>query len=204
MSIKIMSAVWEGDLADVYEVAVMLALANHCDDEGRCFPSTKRIAQLVRCSERKVRLVVKDLSDRGYIRVDQNAGPKGCNVFYLYPSPPAQRAPLHDVHPCTPRQYPLHTVPSPPAQCAAEPSKKHQRNPARGARAREGTSEGRGGDRKRGDPKPRNDGDAVAFWAEKISEGVYVAPSAISAGMAQKMLRSGMVTEQQLRAAGVY
>ena len=132
MSVKIMAAVYDSDLSDVYDVAVMLALANHADDEGRCYPSVRRISELARCSERKAQNVIKGLQDRGYLRIDQQAGPRGVNVFYVIPTP-AHCAPPHDVHPaqraphprtaCTP---PPHTVHPTPAQRAPEPSINHQ------------------------------------------------------------------------------
>ncbi|WP_306150679.1 helix-turn-helix domain-containing protein [Roseovarius sp. MMSF_3281] len=87
MSIKIMSAVYDGDLTDIYEVSVLLALANHADDEGRCYPSLKRIAKLARVTERGVQKIVKRLEDRGYLDVQINKGPKGTNLYRVIPEP---------------------------------------------------------------------------------------------------------------------
>ncbi|BAQ71230.1 hypothetical protein NHU_04108 [Rhodovulum sulfidophilum] len=137
MSIRIMAEIWDSELSDVYECAVMLALANHADDEGRCYPSVSRVSQLARCSERKVRQIIGALEERGYLTIYRNAGPKGCNVFFVRSTPapraplhdvhpPAPRAPLHDMHPCTPCTQPLHSVHHPPAQRAPEPSENHQ------------------------------------------------------------------------------
>ncbi|NDV52175.1 helix-turn-helix domain-containing protein [Salipiger sp. PrR003] len=51
--------------------------------------------------------------------------------------------------------------------------------------------------------QPCASGDLAAFWAKKISAGVYVAPSAISAKMATEMLSRRLVSEAELRRIGV-
>jgi hypothetical protein len=48
MSIKIMAAVWELNLPQNQKL-VLLALADHADDRGTCYPSVARIAFLL-CS----------------------------------------------------------------------------------------------------------------------------------------------------------
>jgi hypothetical protein len=116
-----MAQVWDSDLTDIYETGVMLALANHADDEGRCYPSVERISKLARCSVRKAQEVVKSLSERGYIRVELNTGPRGCNTYFLTPTP-AQHAPPHDVHPAQCAPPPRTVCTSTPAQHAPEPS----------------------------------------------------------------------------------
>ena len=116
-----MAQVWDSDLTDIYEAAVMLALANHADDEGRCYPSIARVAKLARCSVRKAQEVTKSLTKRGYLTIEQNTGPRGCNTYFLTLTP-AQCAPPHDAHPRTPQQGPPHSTTSTPAQCAPEPS----------------------------------------------------------------------------------
>lgn len=66
MSIRVMSDVYDSDLTDIYEVSVMLALANHADDDGVCYPSTSRICELSRMKRRGVNGVIKRLQERGY------------------------------------------------------------------------------------------------------------------------------------------
>ena len=99
-----MAAVWDSDLSDIYEVVVLLALADHADDDGRCLPSIARIARRARCSERKAQAVIQGLAKRGLPRIQLNDGPRGCNIFWIVP-PPAHDAPPHTMHPrtaCTP------------------------------------------------------------------------------------------------------
>ena len=87
-----MSAVYDSDLTDIYEVSVMLALANHADDSGHCYPSIARIARLARMKERGVQNVVRRLSDQGYLQVKTGGGRGGTNV-YIVVANPAPHAP---------------------------------------------------------------------------------------------------------------
>ena len=50
---------------------------------------------------------------------------------------------------------------------------------------------------------PNNSLDSVRFFAEKITSGKYVAPSAISTDMANTMIRLSLVTHDELRRRGV-
>jgi hypothetical protein len=43
----------------------------------------------------------------------------------------------------------------------------------------------------------------VEFWAKKINAGAYVSPAAIKPDMARLILKSGQVTEAQLRGLGI-
>lgn len=49
-------------------------------------------------------------------------------------------------------------------------------------------------------PKPR---DAAELWARTLNEGGFIPPSAISCGLGREMIRRGLVTEAELRSAGV-
>lgn len=118
-----MSAVYDSDLEDIYDVSVMLALANHADDSGVCYPSIARICKLSRCKPRKAQNVIKSLQDRGYLFIEIQAGPRGTNRYHLTPIPP------HSVHPAQYAPPPHDTTPPPheatftPAQCAPETSR---------------------------------------------------------------------------------
>jgi len=187
MSIRVMSQVWDSDLTDIYEASVLLALANHADDDGRCYPSMARVAKLARCSVRKAQVVTKALAERGYLRVEPNSGPRGCNTYFLTLTP-AQDAPQHIVHPRTPRQKPPHTTTPPPARRAPEPSKKHQRNRA-SARATDLPNEGQS------DAADR----ALAERIRQRSPGL----ANVTAHRARGLIAAGLVTEAECKAARV-
>jgi hypothetical protein len=68
------------------QLAVMLALADFADDEGKCWPAIPTIAAKARTSESTARLHIRKLEARGLIKVDQNAARKGSNLYQLYPT----------------------------------------------------------------------------------------------------------------------
>jgi hypothetical protein len=121
VSVKIMSAIFDSKTLGPTERLVMLALADHADDEGRCYPSIARLCERTGLSERAVQSHVKALTAAGYLAVMLNAGPKGCNVYFVRPAPP------QDMHPAVnaPRRtcaLPPQDVRPTPAGRAPEPS----------------------------------------------------------------------------------
>lgn len=66
---------------------IMLALADHADDAGRCYPSIDRLANRTGLSERAVRNNIRTLESQGFLRTEKGAGPHGCNLFFVNPSP---------------------------------------------------------------------------------------------------------------------
>lgn len=191
MSIRVMSQVWDSDLTDIYEASVLLALANHADDDGRCYPSMARVAKLARCSVRKAQVVTKALAERGYLRVEPNSGPRGCNTYFLTLTP-ARGAPPQGVHPRTSQQKPPHVTTPPPARCAPEPSKKHQRTRA-SARATELPN---GGQSDAATVKER--------FARAITEGhAALARHCPVATALELIAEGGSVTAEKCRAVGV-
>lgn len=83
MSIKIMSWVWDHGPSDGTETLVLLALADFCDDDGRCYPSMRRIAEKARMQERSARRVIRRLEDGGWISVNVGNGRKGCSQYQI-------------------------------------------------------------------------------------------------------------------------
>lgn len=99
MSVKIMSAVWECEGLDASERLVMLSLADHADDMGRCYPSISRLCQRTSMSDRGIQKVIGRLVERGFITVKASAGQGGANIYTL--STPEPRSPPNHVHPRT-------------------------------------------------------------------------------------------------------
>lgn len=99
MSVRIMSQVFESDTLEATPRLIMLALADHADDAGRCYPSIPRLCQRTGLKERAVQTNIRKLEAAGYLRIIPGQGPKGCNVYFVIPTP-APNAPRTR---CTPR-----------------------------------------------------------------------------------------------------
>lgn len=119
MSIKVMSAVFELEGMSPTHKLILLCLADHADDAGRCYPSVSRLVKKSGLSERAVRKNVRELEAAGLLRIEENAGPKGCNVYHVTPAP---RAPLHEMPPAPDAPPPCTTCTPTPAPRAPEPS----------------------------------------------------------------------------------
>lgn len=83
MSIKYMSAVWERADLTQSQTLVALAIADHADDEGHCYPSIDRIALKARIKRRQTQAVIRQLEDLGLLRVERHAGRRHANDFWI-------------------------------------------------------------------------------------------------------------------------
>ena len=120
-----MAAVFElPDMGPTHRL-IMLALADHADDAGRCYPSLDRLAKRTGLSLRAVRSNLRQLEADGQIRTDPQGGPKGCNLYYVTPQPRQEMPPAGDA-PGISRREPRQEMPPTPAGDAAEPSYNHQ------------------------------------------------------------------------------
>lgn len=100
MSIKIMSAVFESEVLGPTERLIMLALADHADDTGRCYPSISRLCQRTGLGERAIQNNIKALVSKGYVTIVPNAG-QGLANLYFVTATPAPDAPPHEMRPRT-------------------------------------------------------------------------------------------------------
>ncbi|MDB6454729.1 helix-turn-helix domain-containing protein [Falsirhodobacter sp. 20TX0035] len=128
MSIKIMSAVFESETLGPTQRLIMLALADHADDSGRCYPSIARLCQRTGLGERAVQNNIRALVEAGYISIVPNAGQGLANLYFVRPTP-APDAPPHEVHPrttCTSTPASRSKTPAPdapkPSRTTTEPS----------------------------------------------------------------------------------
>lgn len=78
-----MNHVWDNAEAGGNELLVLLALADHADDDGVCWPGIKRIAMKARISERSVKRIVQKLQRSGQLDRQTSAGPKGTNLYRI-------------------------------------------------------------------------------------------------------------------------
>lgn len=123
MSIRVMSKVWDDEELSPTEKFILLSLADHADDDGYCYPSVARLVKRTGYSERTVQTAVKRLREVGKLRIDQNAGPKGCNLFVIYPTHvtnTAAAAPPHQKHLAA--DAPPQEMRDPPQQMRATPA----------------------------------------------------------------------------------
>ena len=72
MSVRVLSKVWDGFPRGGTELLALLALADWSDDEGRCFPSVKSIANKIRLKERQAQRAVNRLINDGFVKVISN------------------------------------------------------------------------------------------------------------------------------------
>ncbi len=82
-----MTQVWSDDsIESKSDLLVLLALADWANDEGRCWPAIERLAKKSRCSLRSAQDTIRGLVESGKLEVDYQAGPKGVNIYIVYPS----------------------------------------------------------------------------------------------------------------------
>ncbi len=116
-----MSAVFESKTLGPTERLVMIALADHADDSGRCYPSNSRLCERTGLSERAVRQNVRSLEAAGYLTVMIGAGRAGANVYIIRPDG-AGNAPRQEMPPGRKCRQGGHVVPERGAADAPKPS----------------------------------------------------------------------------------
>jgi len=94
LSVKIMSQVW--DLLDLSqsETLVMLALADHADDYGKCWPSIARVAKKARLQRRATQAVIRRLERKGFLSVDRKGLRDGGSTSHYQ-----LHVGVHEIHP---------------------------------------------------------------------------------------------------------
>ena len=125
MSIRIMAAVFESKTLGPTERLVMLALADHADDDGKCYPSVLRLCERTGLSERAVQTNVKKLIEAGYLSVHFGGGKGHANLYFISANP-AGNAPYEAAKPrtkCTPQEmHPAAGAPQTPQQVRSNPA----------------------------------------------------------------------------------
>lgn len=76
-----MSGVFEMQGISPTEKLILLALADHADDAGRCYPSIDRLASRTCLSERALQVNIKALTAKGFIVIEQGGGRGRANVY---------------------------------------------------------------------------------------------------------------------------
>lgn len=134
MSLDAMKAVWERRDLKPHERLVLLALADHADETGCCYPSIARLSQRTGMVERGVQGVLKRLTEMGLVTVTPNAGQGGANLYRVTPRAavtPATHAPAPHAPPApdapAPHAPPPHPMRQTPAPGAPKPSRNRQK-----------------------------------------------------------------------------
>ena len=85
-----MSWVWDNSPYSGAPLLVHLALADHANDEGRCWPSQRRLAQKARCSDRLVRSAIANMQHDGLIDIESESNGRKTHLYrILTPEIPA-------------------------------------------------------------------------------------------------------------------
>lgn len=101
-----MSRVWDCADSSLGELLVFLALADHANDKGFCWPGVEGLAKKSRLSERQTRYILRNLEAKGYIKTLIQQGPRGCNMYEITLSEGGKNCPpaVHDTEGGNPRQ----------------------------------------------------------------------------------------------------
>jgi Helix-turn-helix domain len=80
-----MAEVWESSSAKGGARLVLLALADHANDEGYCHPSVARLARKSALTERNVQLILRNLEARGELVTLRSSGRGNVNAYWVLP-----------------------------------------------------------------------------------------------------------------------
>lgn len=83
MSIEVVRKVFEGSLAMVSDRLMLLALAEHANISGECYPGIDRLAKWCNTTPRNATRLINNLVAMGELRVRRCAGPKGTNLYQI-------------------------------------------------------------------------------------------------------------------------
>jgi len=67
VSVRVMAAVWDHSQTTMGTRLVFLALADHCDHEGVCWPAKAQLARKCRMSERTIQRALAEIEELGEI-----------------------------------------------------------------------------------------------------------------------------------------
>ena len=81
MSVRIMSAVWETSKAKDTELLLLLAIADHANDEGYAYPKVANLARKIRLSERSVQRLSRNLVESGELEITYSDSGRGPNLY---------------------------------------------------------------------------------------------------------------------------
>lgn len=74
MSVQVIQRVWENSAQDGARLLLLLAIADHADRNGFCWPGIERLAGMIRMSRRQTSRLVSELKQSGELLVFERAG----------------------------------------------------------------------------------------------------------------------------------
>src|SRR5436189_5127276 len=83
MSIKVATQVWQGSRHKSGNLLVLLALADHADDQGKAWPGIPLLACKARLSERHTRRCLNELVASGELEVLGEPAPSGGKWYQI-------------------------------------------------------------------------------------------------------------------------
>ena len=86
MSIKVMNNVWQHSPQKGSKLLLLLALADHCNDDGVCWPSHSHLAEKIRMSSRQTKRLMSQLEEEHEIESKRrftNGGRQTSNYYLL-------------------------------------------------------------------------------------------------------------------------
>jgi hypothetical protein len=123
VSIKVMTAVWEGSRHTGTDLLMLLALADFSDDQGNSYPAVTTLARKCRMHQRNANYILKALQASGELQVRRNEGPKGTNRYRIVLDAMGMQrlAGVQGVAPCNPASPPLQSSVDTPVMHCAKP-----------------------------------------------------------------------------------
>lgn len=85
MSIEIMSLIWKFSKQEGTALLMLLAIADHANDEGICWPSVQTLANKCRLSKRQATRLIQKLESEGELVIDQGGGRGHSNLYKVTP-----------------------------------------------------------------------------------------------------------------------
>ena len=113
MSIKLMSKAWDLAIPQGQKF-VLIALCDHANDDGVCYPSQNKLAEKCSMSDRAIINHIKWLEQQGFIRKERRqSSQRRYSDLYQICLEPANSAPAHSA--------PAHSAPEPENFAPTEP-----------------------------------------------------------------------------------
>ncbi len=82
MSVTVMAEVWQLQIESP-QLIVLLAMADHADDDGVCWPSQDLLAWKTQYTVRQVRRIIKGLINDGVVKILRPATPRTTPIYQL-------------------------------------------------------------------------------------------------------------------------